>query len=943
MKLVYNNVNFHDLGDLTLTQTREIEGAPEAPQRVRVHLKVTVDVFRETFADNYALIQKAIEACKTQHATLRWTDSETAKDYVNQTATVAAEEFPEETAWGTFTQSFSVTFQYYENVVANNLTATFRRRDSGVARSLGNVLKRTETLAFDRVHELHAERRTVRVRLVMSGVVYAEPTLSLEDRRTYLLAQRDALQAEVNGPDGTLTFAGQEQVVEVEDFQCEPDEAVSQLPWSLTARYLLHPTGADWAIREFTVAERDEQNGETTLTLTGKIIAPTEAVARTSLDTLVAALLDQEGYSAGQTLRVETSAGRFSVADGDGFTELSFTYEFRQFAADNLRLTYQPTGAPGAEDFGDVLKWLQRYTARRFSAMRPHRAEAAGMIAATGVVKGDLAQPLAERRAALLEKKAALYAAVNSAEGVLTYGAAFTGTVKVVDFQADVDQAVTGIHWSLNCEYSLFPNAAGYATVEYTSNVRDVEDGDVSLTFAGKILATNEADAGSKLATLRTAVLETRGFTLVERIATQATAHEISANEDGDTWTELEFAEEYRHRKAAHLSWSLKISESADLKAGLKQVTYSGAVTAGGADADAAYAAALAQAETLGGGQAGFFVRSQISQDRRQVTATSDTEFVRLEFSYEYQVKSASRVYVEMTSETASETFGRDTEAVNGFIVAATHEAAEQVFTGKVLPACTASGRYVLGQRLGKATQEQQAADGQSYAKQEIRLEFSVSVGKAKAGGATVRYALDTSVNNATLEQVQTLSGEVYATTEAAARTALTALQTAQGFAAWVTESRITPEYEQPASGSPVFQRLTFTLVKRGRVTGQAGLTECELTVDVTHSGARWVAQPLPYNANGSGGVSVMQACGVQEGRRVVSGYCCSAILATAEAWAKAQRALLAGTYEQPPQMTTGYAFAPFTTGVATGPQANVRVYRVAFSFSEILPNTPLA
>ena len=68
---------------------------------------------------------------------------------------------------------------------------------------------------------------------------------------------------------------------------------------------------------------------------------------------------------------------------------------------------------------------------------------------------------------------------VNNADGTLTYGVAaqagqgnampyFQHVVRVDDSQAQINQAETGIEWSLSASYSLFPNECGYATTDFT-------------------------------------------------------------------------------------------------------------------------------------------------------------------------------------------------------------------------------------------------------------------------------------------------------------------------------------------------------------------------------------------------------------------------------------------------------------------------------------------
>jgi len=67
-----------------------------------------------------------------------------------------------------------------------------------------------------------------------------------------------------------------------------------------------------------------------------------------------------------------------------------------------------------------------------------------------------------------------------------------------------------------------------------------------------------------------------------------------------------------------------------------------------------------------------------------------------------------------------------------------------------------------------------------------------------------------------------------------------------------------------------------------------------------------------------------------------VSGSVTAGTLATAQAWAVAQRALLTGdalggSYPKQEEWETDYEFVPRIDGIPTGDTANVRLYRVKF------------
>jgi len=145
--------------------------------------------------------------------------------------------------------------------------------------------------------------------------------------------------------------------------------------------------------------------------------------------------------------------------------------------------------------------------------------------------------------------------------------------------------------------------------------------------------------------------------------------------------------------------------------------------------------------------------------------------------------------------------------------------------------------------------------------------------------------------------------------------------------------------------------KLDFEIEAVDKIVGLTGLLECRVSESVKYSGTRWVSQPIPRAADGTGGVSIVQDAGLTEGGRTVRGSVTATSLATAKAWAIQQRMFLGvdadgNGYRLPEEMETEYEFVPRTDGmamVAAGEEGeiNVRLWRVNFTFGEILPNYP--
>lgn len=311
MNLTYNGFDLHNLGEFAISSATEYEGG-DAPQRAKVTLKVTIWLFEENFEANAALIRQAREALRTQNAVLRWTNPEANLHYVNQTVTLVRSDAPEE--WGEFFQQLNLEFTYYEqDLLPQNLPLRVLRVGETKPLTLTHVSKFAEEATTERFHPLHPHRRTMQVKLTVSGQILGDPKQSLADRREALGDLAATFREQMNGAEAAVQFghAGAlvfDQVVRVTASTCELDQLVAALNYSFTATYTLFPDESDYALIEYTVEQKDGMTGEEHLTFTGRIQATTEALARAKLDVLSAAVLLQYGYENAQQLRFDTSA-----------------------------------------------------------------------------------------------------------------------------------------------------------------------------------------------------------------------------------------------------------------------------------------------------------------------------------------------------------------------------------------------------------------------------------------------------------------------------------------------------------------------------------------------------------------------------------------------------------------------------------------------------------
>lgn len=142
-----------------------------------------------------------------------------------------------------------------------------------------------------------------------------------------------------------------------------------------------------------------------------------------------------------------------------------------------------------------------------------------------------------------------------------------------------------------------------------------------------------------------------------------------------------------------------------------------------------------------------------------------------------------------------------------------------------------------------------------------------------------------------------------------------------------------------------LFVKLDFDEQYVDRLTGETGVLEMRLSEEVQYSGPRWAVQPTLRNEDGTGGFSIPQCLSTIEGSRTVRGSVTAADRATAEAWAKKQRALLTGDRSgklcrHPERWSAEAEFVPRVEGV-WGAKGNAKIWRVEFTFGEILPNYP--
>ncbi|MDE2106287.1 MAG: hypothetical protein KGL39_54205, partial [Patescibacteria group bacterium] len=797
-------------GELTLQVTGKIEASTEALARAKL------DTVSAAFLKAYA------GTAKTQQLAL-----DTTANLISANAD-----------GDTFTElTFNGSWRWWR---AGNFVATIA---PGIATgasqplSLGNIERWEDDLKSARFDPLRPQRKRTGRTLSAAGTLAGDANLSLADRKKQLVSLAQQLTSACNVAQATLTYGSWSALVRVENFKAKVNQAETGVEWSLQAEYTLFPDEANYTTVEATAEEKDGMTGETFLSCTGKIQAANETLARAKAASVAATFCQSYGYigTSSQQLQWDATPNLVSAnTDGDTFTELVFTGQWRKWRASNQRATFTKTGNQTPVSLGNVRTWDDGYRAERFDQHRSERRHATGMVSAAGTFSVDPALKAADRRAALLKQQRALKAEVNGADGTLAYGD-WAQVVRVEEFTAKINQAETGIDWNFTASYSLFPNEGGYVTCEFTADQRqDVETGDNFLTFAGEILAPNGSLARAKLAALRAATLGIYGYHVNQLVRGGSQAHEVSANGDqtatlageegmetggdvaGVSFIRLSFNEEYRQRATGTVvSSKYRIESRDDTTSGLVLTTYTGTVTATGPTPDAALAAAAARALVLGANKEGaidstaFLKSQQWSVDRRQLTQNNPDEFVSLLFSYEYQSKvRAGRAYAEVNTATNTDTFGSDSQSVSGFVTAydeATATAIYQtqvraVYAGQLIRSESTTFQRVLAEKAA-ITQTlppmgsfgpQNPAPPVAMTQSLLRLEFNFTVHSPKpAGRTTARYAMNVSRDFLNLKLTTHVRGSVFAATRTAADALLTTLFAPSGGAPGVVSGQL--------------------------------------------------------------------------------------------------------------------------------------------------------
>lgn len=666
--------------------------------------------------------------------------------------------------------------------------------------------------------------------------------------------------------------------------------------------------------------------------------------------------LDQEVTVASHTFPDEVNAwGAYRQA-----LEIQFAYEDHALEARALEATFQRTGSGVVLDLGRVHGVAEGLRVARYDGLKDPRQQVGHTLSLRGQWDADTAAPLETRRASLLAQLDLVRSEIRQAiTGTLRY-ANYDQLVRVEAFHAEVDQAVQSLPWSLEVEWTSFPQADGYAQAEFrVSTSVDPAKGETVRTLAGRIGSDSEALAQAKLASLRAALAPPAEW---EPLSLEAEAQQVSdemagLEGDGEAFLALSFNDRYRQVSGDILEYELRVEDQDDPRSGLWRTTYSGFVVARGNTADAAWTAAVAKARTLGNHKLNFRVSAR--ETRTETPPVAGRQQVRCEYAYEYTRKGA-QTWIELQGQVVRDPFGVDVERVTGRVSATDWAAAETAYAGiksGYTGLLRAESRQKTEERMGLLVKGPPSApfpqdtSVPGYARQELGYEFQFEVVRAKAvGDLALRYEIEVESDYLARERTTTVQGSAWGPSEAAT------LAYVEAFLATLTggqrvRSRRTTGAERgfdlAGAERSAFVGLQFADTYSTPIEGPDQILECSLTEEIQCSGPRRVVAPTASSTD------VIQTCGTMSGRRVVSGTVTALTEPTALAWARRQRHLPylspapVERYAGPPECRIEHTMVALQDGVArTGTygalgaftRAHVKAVRVSFSFTEYLP-----
>jgi hypothetical protein len=614
-----------------------------------------------------------------------------------------------------------------------------------------------------------------------------------------------------------------------------------------------------------------------------------------------------------------------------------------------LQATFQQTGVAGQPaNLGQIREFTQGYRSTKYSELRNIRERSSGTVNLKGEVfvgLTDTAGGNDNRRATLQAQLLILNAQVDGRDGTLTFGlpvntavSFFNQVVRIVSWEAHINQALNGIEWTMTADWTEFPNEASYAAADFkVERSEDRQTGEKVVRLSGTIGSPTPTIANAKLTLLMQTVIynaqlsdqdagwkglaphrfssnpryvnsdDTQGYGSAGSQQTMGTEDNKGNYTSQNVFMVMDFSVEWRKKSTNLMSWKMAISTQDDAATGIQRVTYSGSVVASGATPTAAWNAAGAQAAVLGDQKYPFRMSYSLVRNDRftemegnppltfnpiiGLPATAGyigagiQEFVEMTFSYEYRVK-GQRIYIEAKAEQTWPTFGENGMRVSGFVAAPDYATALVNYQEQVkalyLP------NLVLDETLSQANDTIQTGapyfgTASSFAGMFIRLDFSLSIWTPKPVGAfAIRFGIKVDLDYVTLRKTVNVDGTYWDTqANITAAENYVAGNLLDPFLATVmvgnklSDSR-TQAHDYLGTGSDFQQGLKFACVFVSVMTATQQILEMTVSEKIRYSGNRYKEFATVTGPSTIQGAS--GALGITMGTRMIS---CSVTCAT--------------------------------------------------------------
>jgi hypothetical protein len=367
MKLFYNNFELSTLGTVSLMEEGVQYLPADAPQKQIINLTFRIDVWAKNWTTNRTSIETALTKLQDQNCVLRVVQEaipgaggSVEKEIYNQTATIVQHNFPSDiNEWGVTRQQVRITFsltKFIDDSKTNAVALTAYATEGGAGLAVGSVYTWKEQVQVKRYDELHDTRQQSGGFITATGELKGNMAsgTTLDARRTALLVTKEALIAKLDNKSVRLAYGTAfDKTVRVTGFECEINQMVTGITWSLSATYTRFPNEAGYVGSEFQLAERkDSESGESFLTLSGSITSDSVDRADAKLILIrTAALAAYTAYGTAQQVRSEKRTDHVAVTSMSGasdvgdqtsvvpatsFIKMSFTEEYKVRTADHL-------------------------------------------------------------------------------------------------------------------------------------------------------------------------------------------------------------------------------------------------------------------------------------------------------------------------------------------------------------------------------------------------------------------------------------------------------------------------------------------------------------------------------------------------------------------------------------------------------------------------------